>query len=165
MTTENLRNTLATAEAMKTANKELKKQYGKIDINKLEDIHYEMEDLIESANEIQESMSRTYGVPDELDEADLQAGECARSEAASACFLLRKSVRCDIEADLDDAERNDIATSTELDALEDDLAYESIAGESEAIPSYLRDDIHEPLPDLVDEQPAEVSRSVWRYRE
>jgi charged multivesicular body protein 5 len=33
-----------------------------------------MEDLIEQANEIQESMSRTYGVPDELDEADLEAG-------------------------------------------------------------------------------------------
>ena len=33
-----------------------------------------MEDLIEQANEIQEVMSRTYGVPDELDEADLEAG-------------------------------------------------------------------------------------------
>jgi len=32
-----------------------------------------MEDLIEQANEIQESMSRTYGVPEEVDEADLQA--------------------------------------------------------------------------------------------
>ena len=33
-----------------------------------------MEDLIEQANEIQESMSRTYGVPEEVDEADLEAG-------------------------------------------------------------------------------------------
>lgn len=74
MTTENLRNTMATVDAMKVANKEMKKQYGKIDINKIEDLQYEMEDLIESANEIQESMSRTYGVPEELDEADLQAG-------------------------------------------------------------------------------------------
>jgi charged multivesicular body protein 5 len=38
-------------------------------------MHYEMEDLIEQANEVQESMSRTYGVPDEVDEADLEAGE------------------------------------------------------------------------------------------
>lgn len=37
-------------------------------------MHFEMEDLIEQANEVQESMSRTYGVPDELDEADLEAG-------------------------------------------------------------------------------------------
>ena len=37
-------------------------------------MHYEMEDLMEQANEIQESMGRSYGVPDELDEADLEAG-------------------------------------------------------------------------------------------
>lgn len=36
-------------------------------------MHFEMEDLIEQANEVQESMSRTYGVPDEVDEADLEA--------------------------------------------------------------------------------------------
>lgn len=34
-----------------------------------------MEDLIEQANEIQESLGRSYGVPDEVDEMDLQAGE------------------------------------------------------------------------------------------
>lgn len=75
MMTENLRNTMATHDAMKVANKELKKQYGKIDIDKIEQMHYDMEELLESANEIQETMSRTYGVPDELDENDLQAGE------------------------------------------------------------------------------------------
>lgn len=36
LATENLRNTMATFDAMKTANKELKKQYGKIDIDKIE---------------------------------------------------------------------------------------------------------------------------------
>jgi charged multivesicular body protein 5 len=36
-------------------------------------MHYEMEDLMEQAAEVQESMSRTYGVPDELDETDLEA--------------------------------------------------------------------------------------------
>jgi len=75
MTTENLRNTMATVDAMKSANKEMKKQYGKIDVDKIEQLHYEMEDLMEAANEVQESMSRTYGVPEELDEADLQAGK------------------------------------------------------------------------------------------
>lgn len=34
--TENLRNTMATVEAMQLANKEMKKQYGKIDIDKIE---------------------------------------------------------------------------------------------------------------------------------
>ena len=36
LATENLRNTMATVDAMKQANKELRKQYGKIDIDKIE---------------------------------------------------------------------------------------------------------------------------------
>ena len=36
LATDNLRNTMATVDAMKQANKELKKQYGKIDIDKIE---------------------------------------------------------------------------------------------------------------------------------
>ena len=75
LTTDNLRNTMATVDAMKTANKDLKKQYGKIDIDKIEQMQYEMEDLIEQANEVQESMSRTYNTPEDLDEADLEAGQ------------------------------------------------------------------------------------------
>jgi len=73
MTTENLKNTMATVDAMRVANKEMKKQYKGIDIDKIETIHYDMEDLIEQANEIQESLGRSYGVPDEVDEMDLQA--------------------------------------------------------------------------------------------
>lgn len=73
LATENLRNTMATVDAMKTANKELRKQYGKVDINKIEDMHYELEDLVEQANEIQESLARSYAVPDVIDEADLEA--------------------------------------------------------------------------------------------
>ncbi|KAI6003667.1 Snf7-domain-containing protein [Pisolithus albus] len=75
LATENLRNTMATVDAMKTANKELRKQYGKIDIDKIENMHYELEDLVEQANEIQESLARSYAVPDVIDEADLEAGE------------------------------------------------------------------------------------------
>jgi charged multivesicular body protein 5 len=36
LATENLRNTMATVDAMQQANKELKKQYGKINIDKIE---------------------------------------------------------------------------------------------------------------------------------
>lgn len=73
MTTENLRNTMATVDAMKTANTEMRRQYGKIDIDKIDSIHADMEDMIEQANEIQESLGRSYGVPDEIDEAELEA--------------------------------------------------------------------------------------------
>ena len=36
MTTENLRNVMTTVDAMKSANKEMRTQYGKVDINKIE---------------------------------------------------------------------------------------------------------------------------------
>ena len=36
LVTENLRNTMATVDAMKVANKEMRKQYGKIDVDKIE---------------------------------------------------------------------------------------------------------------------------------
>ena len=81
MTTENLSNTMATVDAMKAANKQMKKQYGKIDIDKIDTIQDDMQDLIESANEVQETLGRNYGVPDEIDEADLEAGEL--------CLLLK----------------------------------------------------------------------------
>jgi len=80
LTTENLRNTMVTVDAMKTANKELKKTYGKVDIDKIESVHYDMEDLLEQANEVQEMLGRSYAVPDEVDEADLQAELDALSE-------------------------------------------------------------------------------------
>lgn len=73
MTTENLRNTMTTVDAMKSANKEMKRAYGKVDVGQIERLQDEMEDLIDSANEVQETVGRTYGVPDEIDEEDLVA--------------------------------------------------------------------------------------------
>ncbi|RIA95282.1 Snf7 family [Glomus cerebriforme] len=73
-TTENLRNVISTVDAMQIANKEMQKQYKKIDINKIESIQDDMEDLLEQANDIQESLGRTYGVPEDIDEDDLEAG-------------------------------------------------------------------------------------------
>lgn len=104
----------------------------------LQQMHYEMEDLIEQANEVQESMSRTYGVPDEVDEADLEAG-------AFHFISLRPWLRTEPSG------RASIHPSsscfTELDALGDDLAEDE-----EGIPSYLREEGTE-LPDFVDEAP------------
>jgi charged multivesicular body protein 5 len=73
LATENLRNTMATVDAMQMANKEMRKQYGKLDVDQIENIHYDMEDLLEQANEVQETLGRSYAVPDEIDEADLEA--------------------------------------------------------------------------------------------
>jgi len=73
MTTDNLQNTMITIDAMKTANKQLKQTYGKIDIDKIEALQEEMLDLIEKSNDLQESMSMSYDVPDEISESELDA--------------------------------------------------------------------------------------------
>lgn len=71
-TQESLKDTQHMMTAMKTANKELKKQYKTMDINKIEAMQDEMYDMMDEAGEIQEAMSRTYGVPDGIDEDELQ---------------------------------------------------------------------------------------------
>ncbi|KAK9470825.1 Snf7 family [Dipodascopsis tothii] len=73
MTTSNLRNVMTTVDAMKEANKELKKQYGKINIDKIEAIQDEMEDLLDMSAELQDTMARSYALPDDISEGELDA--------------------------------------------------------------------------------------------
>lgn len=73
MTTENLKNTMITVDAMRQTNKELRKTYGKIDIDKLEDMQDEMLDLIDQSNELQAALGRSYDVPDDISESELDA--------------------------------------------------------------------------------------------
>lgn len=73
MMQDNIKNVMTTVDAMKTTNKELKKQYGKVDIDKIEQMQDEMADLMELGNEISESMGRAYDVPEDVDEAELDA--------------------------------------------------------------------------------------------
>ncbi|WFD30502.1 Vacuolar protein-sorting-associated protein 60 [Malassezia sp. CBS 17886] len=73
MTSENLKNSMATVDAMQLANKQLRRTYGNFDVDKIENIQDEMEDLMEQSNALQETMSRSYGVPDDIDEAELEA--------------------------------------------------------------------------------------------
>ncbi|KAG7660473.1 VPS60 [[Candida] subhashii] len=73
MTTDNLQNTMVTINAMKVANKQLKQTYGKIDIDQLESLQDEMLDLIDKSNELQEALSTSYDVPDDISESELDA--------------------------------------------------------------------------------------------
>ncbi len=70
---DNLKNTMTTVDAMKTTTKELRKQYGKVDIDKIERMQDEMADLMDIGNDIQQSISRSYDVPEDVDEAELDA--------------------------------------------------------------------------------------------
>ncbi|KAJ2894953.1 Snf7 family protein [Zalerion maritima] len=70
---DNLKNVMTTVDALQTTNKELKKQYGKVDIDKIERLQDEMADLMDVGNDIQESLSRGYDIPEDVDEAELDA--------------------------------------------------------------------------------------------
>jgi len=73
MMQDNLKNVMTTVDTLKTTNKTLKQQYGKIDVDKIEKMQDEMADLMEIGNEINESISRAYDVPEDVDEAELDA--------------------------------------------------------------------------------------------
>lgn len=70
---DNLKNVMTQVDAMKTTNKVLRKQYGKIDVDKIERLQDDMADLMDVGNEIQDSLARSYDVPDEVDETELDA--------------------------------------------------------------------------------------------
>ena len=82
MVTENLRNTMATVDAMQQANKNLKKTYRNVNIDKIEQIQDEMEDLMEQSGALQETLARSYATPDDIDETELEA----ELEALYMCF-------------------------------------------------------------------------------
>jgi charged multivesicular body protein 5 len=82
MMTDNLKNVMTTVDAMKQTKKTLKQQYGKIDVDKIERMQDEMQDLMEAGNDIQEAMGRSYDVPEDVDEAELDAELEALGEEA-----------------------------------------------------------------------------------
>lgn len=72
-TIESLQETAKTVKIMKDAGKQMRREYKKLDISSIENAQDEMTDMMQDAAEIQEIMSRAYGLPEDVDEADLEA--------------------------------------------------------------------------------------------
>lgn len=70
--TQTLKDTKTTVNAMKLGAKEMKKEFKNVNIDEIEDIQDDMADMLEQADEIQETLGRSYGTP-EIDEDDLAA--------------------------------------------------------------------------------------------
>ncbi|KAL0322090.1 UNVERIFIED_CONTAM: Vacuolar protein sorting-associated protein 60.2 [Sesamum calycinum] len=66
--------------ALKSANKELKGMMKTVKIQDIDNLQDEMMDLMDVSNEIQESLGRSYNVPDDIDEDELM-GELDALEA------------------------------------------------------------------------------------
>ncbi|XP_068716509.1 charged multivesicular body protein 5-like [Montipora capricornis] len=71
--TQTLKDTKTTVDAMKIGLKEMKKEYKKVNLDEIEDLQDDMSDMLDIANEVQDTLGRTYGMPDDIDEADLDA--------------------------------------------------------------------------------------------
>ena len=82
---DGLKETAGTVQAMKAANKDLKKQFKQINIDQVEDMQEDMSDLLEQAEEIQSALGRSYNT-DDIDEADLEAELAAMEDDPSLFF-------------------------------------------------------------------------------
>jgi charged multivesicular body protein 5 len=65
------KDTIETVAAMKGAASAMKVQTKQINIDDIEDVQDELADMMLDMNEVQESLGRSYGVGDEIDESEL----------------------------------------------------------------------------------------------
>ncbi|KAL3523676.1 hypothetical protein ACH5RR_016510 [Cinchona calisaya] len=77
---EGIKDAQQTMSALKSANKELKGMMKTVKIQDIDNLQDEMMDLMDVSNEIQETLGRSYSVPDDIDEEDLM-GELDALEA------------------------------------------------------------------------------------
>jgi charged multivesicular body protein 5 len=77
---EGIKDAQQTMTALKSANKELKGMMKTVKIQDIDSMQDEMMDLMDVSNEIQETLGRSYSVPDDIDEEDLM-GELDALEA------------------------------------------------------------------------------------
>nr|XP_043632379.1 vacuolar protein sorting-associated protein 60.2-like [Erigeron canadensis] len=77
---EGIKDAQQTMSALKSANKELKGMMKTVKIQDIDNLQDEMLDMMDISNEIQESLGRSYSVPDDIDEDDLM-GELDALEA------------------------------------------------------------------------------------
>jgi charged multivesicular body protein 5 len=59
--------------AMQAASKQLKTEHAKINIDHIEDMNDDLADMFEDMNEVGEALGRSFGVPDDIDEDELNA--------------------------------------------------------------------------------------------
>ncbi|PKA51690.1 Vacuolar protein sorting-associated protein 32 like 2 [Apostasia shenzhenica] len=101
---EGIKDAQQTMSALKSANKELKGMMKTVKIEDIDSMQDEMMDMMDISNEIQESLGRSYNVPEDIDEEELM-GELDALEADMGTEALSDAVpsylQPDKEPDLD----------------------------------------------------------------
>ncbi|KAJ9522626.1 hypothetical protein QJQ45_019704, partial [Haematococcus lacustris] len=75
-TVDSIKDTITTVQALSIANKEMKstmKKNKELDLNYIDKLQDDMFDMMDMSKEINEAMSRSYEVPEDVDESDLMA--------------------------------------------------------------------------------------------
>ncbi|CAN6445488.1 unnamed protein product [Victoria cruziana] len=103
---EGLKDAQQTMSALKSANKELKGMMKTVKIQDIDSLQDEMMDLMDVSTEIQETLGRSYNVPDDIDEEELMGELDAleadmESEADGMPTYLQPEKEPDVEAELD----------------------------------------------------------------
>eukprot|EP00667_Euglena_gracilis_P028578 EG_transcript_36615 len=83
-TTETTKATIEQVACMKESARALQREMKKMDIASIEELQDSLADLYEDSREIQDIMGRAYGVPEDVDEDDLEAEFAALGEELSA---------------------------------------------------------------------------------
>lgn len=97
---EGIKDAQQTMSALKSANKELKGMMKTVKIQDIDNLQDEMMDLMDVSTEIQETLGRSYNVPDDIDEEDLM-GELDALEADMGMETEADGVPSYLQPDLD----------------------------------------------------------------
>ncbi|CAA7400227.1 unnamed protein product [Spirodela intermedia] len=104
---EGLKDAQQTMSALKSANKELKGMMKTVKISDIDNMQDEMMDLMDVSTEIQDSLGRSYNVPDDIDEEELmgeldalEADMGAETEADAVPSYLQPEREPDLEGEL-----------------------------------------------------------------
>ncbi|CAL9055273.1 unnamed protein product [Musa banksii] len=105
--TEGIKDAQQTMSALKSANKELKGMIKTVNISGIDSLQDEMMDMMDMSTEIQESLGRSYNVPDDIDEEELlgeldalEADMGAETESDAIPSYLQPDKEPDLDAEL-----------------------------------------------------------------
>ncbi|XAR53537.1 hypothetical protein NMG60_11022131 [Bertholletia excelsa] len=104
---EGIKDAQQTMAALKSANKELKGMMKTVKIQDIDNLQDEMMDMMDVSNEIQESLGRSYNVPEDIDEEELmgeldalEADMGMETEGEGVPSYLQPDKESDLEAEL-----------------------------------------------------------------
>lgn len=105
--TEGLKDAQQTMTVLKSANKELKGMMKTVKISEIDSLQDDMMDMMDISTEIQETLGRSYNVPDDIDEEELmdeldalELDMGAETESGAVPSYLQPDKEPDLEAEL-----------------------------------------------------------------